>query len=176
MQILLGQGIFYIGGTAVGLTRGGGKFTVEKEYKDIEADGDYGSVKDRVYKIKEVPKLELSNLQNILSNYSNYMTGMTSSTSVTSTTVNGVTWGGGTSTYSVLTPSINVLSGDYKTITFKGQDVDGKKIAINIYNAMNRENIEWEMKDKDEIVSKATYTGHYTEASTTPPYDIYYLN
>jgi hypothetical protein len=176
MQILLGQGVFYIDGVAVGLTRGGGKFTVETEYRDIEADGDRGGVEGRVYKIKEMPKIELTNLQNILTNASKYLTGMTSSTSVTSTTVNGVTWGGGTGTYTVITPSLNLSSGDYHAVSFKGQDIDGKQVAINITKAMNRENIEWEMKDKDEIINKCTYTGHYTEGSTVPPYSIYYLN
>lgn len=46
--ILLGTGIFYIDGVAVGLTRGGGKFTVEREYREINADGDRGPVQGRI--------------------------------------------------------------------------------------------------------------------------------
>lgn len=47
-EILLGAGVFYIGSTAVGLTRGGGSFNVEREYREINADGDRGAVKGRV--------------------------------------------------------------------------------------------------------------------------------
>ena len=47
-EIVLGAGVFYIGSTAVALTRGGGSFVVEREYREINADGDRGAVKDRV--------------------------------------------------------------------------------------------------------------------------------
>lgn len=47
-QILLGAGILYIGGTAVALTRGGGKWTVEREFREINADGDRGPVEGRI--------------------------------------------------------------------------------------------------------------------------------
>lgn len=47
-EIILGAGVFYIGGTAVALTRGGGSFTVEREYREINADGDRGAVKGRI--------------------------------------------------------------------------------------------------------------------------------
>lgn len=46
--ILLGAGVVSIGGTAVALTRGGSQFTVEREFRDINADGDRGTVKGRV--------------------------------------------------------------------------------------------------------------------------------
>lgn len=47
-EIMLGAGIFYIDDTKVALTRGGGKFTVEREFREINADGDRGPVKGRV--------------------------------------------------------------------------------------------------------------------------------
>lgn len=67
-EILLGVGKFYIGTTAedaqyVGLTRGGGSFVVEREYRDINADDDPGSVKDRITKDTGRPKLKLTALQ-----------------------------------------------------------------------------------------------------------------
>lgn len=46
--ILLGVGIFYVGGVAIALTRGGGKFTVEREFREINADGDRGPVEGRI--------------------------------------------------------------------------------------------------------------------------------
>ena len=67
-EILLGVGKFYIGTSAadaeyVGLTRGGGSFVVEREFRDINADDDPGSVKDRISKDSGRPKLKLTTLQ-----------------------------------------------------------------------------------------------------------------
>lgn len=47
-SIILGVGIFSIGGVDVALTRGGGKFTVEREFREIAADGDRGPVEGRI--------------------------------------------------------------------------------------------------------------------------------
>ena len=59
-EILLGLGVFAIDGTDVALIRGGGKFTVEREFRDIAADGDKGSVKDRVVLDAERAKLSMN--------------------------------------------------------------------------------------------------------------------
>ena len=59
-EILLGAGIFYIGETAIALSRGGGKFTVEREYREIAADGDRGPVKERIVLDRSVPKLSMN--------------------------------------------------------------------------------------------------------------------
>lgn len=67
-EILLGVGKFYIGTSAsdaelVGLTRGGGSFIVEREYRDINADDDPGSVVGRISKDSGRPKLTINALQ-----------------------------------------------------------------------------------------------------------------
>lgn len=59
-EILLGLGVFAIDGVEVGLVRGGGQFTVEREFRDIAADGDKGSVKDRVVIDTERAKLSMN--------------------------------------------------------------------------------------------------------------------
>lgn len=46
--IVVGAGLFSIGDTPVALCRGGGKFVVEREFREINADGDRGPVKDRI--------------------------------------------------------------------------------------------------------------------------------
>ena len=61
-EIVLGAGIFYIGSNAVALTRGGGSFTVEREYREINADGDRGAVKGRVVMESSRAKLTLNAL------------------------------------------------------------------------------------------------------------------
>lgn len=59
-EILLGLGVFAIDDVEVALVRGGGQFTVEREFRDITADGDKGSVKDRVVIDAERAKLSLN--------------------------------------------------------------------------------------------------------------------
>lgn len=61
-EIVLGAGTFYIDNTAVALTRGGGTFTVEREAREINADGDRGKVKDRVVYESSRPKLAFNAL------------------------------------------------------------------------------------------------------------------
>lgn len=67
-EMILGVGKFYIGTSAedaelVGLTRGGGSFVVEREYRDINADDDPGAVEGRISKDTARPKLKLVALQ-----------------------------------------------------------------------------------------------------------------
>lgn len=61
-QIILGAGVFSVDGTDVALTRGGGQFTVEREFRNINADGDRGPVKDRVVMDASTCKLTLNAL------------------------------------------------------------------------------------------------------------------
>lgn len=62
-EILLGVGIFYIGEKEVALTRGGGKFSVEREFRNIEADGDRGPVAGRIVIDASTATLTLNTLQ-----------------------------------------------------------------------------------------------------------------
>lgn len=67
-EIVLGVGKFYIGTNAedavhVGLTRGGGSFVVEREYREINADEDPGLVDGRIEQTTGRPKLKLVALQ-----------------------------------------------------------------------------------------------------------------
>ena len=61
-EIILGAGVFAIDGTNVALTRGGGSFSVEREFRQINADGDRGPVKDRVVIDASTAKLTLNAL------------------------------------------------------------------------------------------------------------------
>lgn len=46
--ILLGAGTISVGGVDIALTRGGSSLSIEREFREINADGDRGPVKDRV--------------------------------------------------------------------------------------------------------------------------------
>lgn len=62
-EIMLGVGIFYVGGTAIALTRGGGSFVVEREFREINADGDRGPVEGRIEMVGSRAKLTMNTLQ-----------------------------------------------------------------------------------------------------------------
>ncbi len=67
-EILLGVGKFYIGtqesdAQPVGITRGGGSFVVERNFREINADDDPGLVEGRVEKTEARPKLKVTALQ-----------------------------------------------------------------------------------------------------------------
>lgn len=61
-DIMLGAGVLSIDGTDIALTRGGGQFTVEREYREINADGDRGAVYGRVVIDASRPKLKVNAL------------------------------------------------------------------------------------------------------------------
>lgn len=65
-EIMLGAGVFYIEDTAIALTRGGGSFTVERTYREINADGDMGPVEGRISLDRSVATLTM-NVLTILS-------------------------------------------------------------------------------------------------------------
>ena len=78
--ILLGAGIVSIDGTDVALTRGGSQFTVEREFREINADGDRGAVYDRVVMDASRAKLTLNALT-FLTNMTGIYPSITSTTS-----------------------------------------------------------------------------------------------
>lgn len=78
-EILLALGVFAIDGTDVALCRGGGQFTVEREFRDIHADGDKGSVKDRIVIDTERAKLKM-NVLTMLTSIKNMYPAVTETT------------------------------------------------------------------------------------------------
>lgn len=76
-SIILGAGIFYIyvnsQWKAIALTRGGGSFQVEREYRQINADGDRGPVKGRIVMEGSVATLTM-NVLTMLDNMENLYT------------------------------------------------------------------------------------------------------
>ena len=74
-EIVLGAGKFYIGQNLVALTRGGGSFTVEREAREINADGDRGMVKGRVVTESSRPKLTM-NVLTMLTKVADLYTGV----------------------------------------------------------------------------------------------------
>jgi hypothetical protein len=158
-KILLGKGTVSIDGTPIGLTRGGSSFVVEREVRQIEADGDMGPVKGRNAIDKEVGKLKINALEIFTAaDMVNYFPA--------TALVSGVTYDEWRSTLLFLTT-------DYHTVTFTGSTKDGKAVIVEVENAINLGNLELTFEDKNEVVPALEYTANYLESAiTTPPWVI----
>lgn len=159
-MIILGHGVFSICGKDIAITRGGGQFVIEREYRDIEADGDRGPVKGRTVIDKSVPKLTINALSMLPEDFTNYYPGMQSTTD-TNTKVTGKT---------------DISTEDYKTVKWTGKTKQGKGVIITLKNAINLENLDWTLQDKDEVIQALTYVGTYDEDDMeNEPWDVEFI-
>lgn len=166
-NVMLGEGKVYYNYTTtpveIGATRGGSSLTIEREFKDIEFDGTYGSVKGMKRKIRVQPILKINALELSSTNLAYFYQGLTATP---------------VSTYTQITENLEVSSTDYITdISFVGERLDGKQVAIIIKNALGDGNIELAMEAKEEVIPEVQFTGHYDSTTpTTPPYEIRLYN
>lgn len=145
--ILLGHGIFYIEDKPIALTRGGGKFTVEREYRSIEADGYPGAIKGNIVIDSSQAKLEINQLTIVPEDFSNMYPGLV--VEKTSDTVK-------------ITGDNSIKDSDYQDeVSWIGKTREGKAVKITVENAINLENLDWEMQDKSEVINKLTYNATY---------------
>lgn len=156
-DILLGDGVFSIGATDY-LTRGGGSFKVKPEFRQIEADGDFGPVKGRIRKIKSVATLEINLLELVPTDMDLFHAATSVSSVAASDTITGAP---------------DIVDADYNTVVWTGVTKDGREVTITLTNAINLEGIDWACKDKDEVIDKLVFTSCYTEADrTTEPWNV----
>lgn len=165
-DIILGDGVFTIGTTDIALTRGGGQFTVEREYREIAADGDYGPVKGRIRKVRSVARLTLNALEMLPANLPKFYPSTT------------LTADAGPPVSDTLTGAADIDDADYNTtVKWTGKTKGGRSVIITIENAINLGNIDLALADKDEVVAQVVYTATYLEAArTTEPWNIEYVD
>jgi len=154
-KILLGMGKVTIGTTLVALTRGGGSFNVEREIRQIEADGDRGPVKGRIVIDTEVAKISFKGLDIFTSaDMKLFYPGI----SVTPDVVE-------TPTTQTMTSTQVIIAGDHNDVKWVGKTLDGKAVTINITDAINLGNLEWSLEDKNEVVPEVELTACYDPAA-----------
>lgn len=259
-KILLGYGVVSVNDAPIGLTRGGSSFTVEREYRNIEADGDRGIVKGRTVidtenakltvnaletftaadmkkyypgmsvalnnGVAEVAQLTITDAANVAGNvtvtlngvaatvavlatdtavqvadkirnttFSGWTTGGTAGTNIVTFTANevglktdaiyssGLTGATGTmittvqgrvaSSDNIMTSTLKIVEGDYNDVKWVGKTKDGKAVTIKVENALNLDNLEWTLEDKNEVVPSLGFSATYDEATRdTPPWDV----
>lgn len=151
-NIILGYGKFYIDDVEIALTRGGGSFAIEREYRTIEADGMKASGKDMIVIDRDQAKLTLNALSIFTdADLSLFYPAMESQTVV------GVE-GGGDGIKITATSDLAIIEEDYHTVKWVGKTNKNKPVIIEIKNAVNLENIDWSLVDKDEVIQTLTYT------------------
>ena len=57
----------------------------------------------------------------------------------------------------------SIDSNDYHTVKWVGKTKDGKSVIIKLFNAINLDNLDWALADKDEVVGSVTFEGTYPE-------------
>lgn len=147
-NILLGRGAFKLDGNLLGLTRDGGSFKVEYNHRVINADGDRGLVKGRVVREEAKPYLVINHLE-LLTKADAMHPGIKIDTQTK--------------------PGHTIITGtgkiddekDYHTVEWVGETKDGREVEIKIENAINLENIDWTLKDKDDVIDVATFQSSY---------------
>ena len=80
-------------------------------------------------------------------------------------------------TTTTITGTGEIVDADYQaSVSFVGETKDGKELTITVFNAINLENLDWTLADKDEVIASLTYQGCYLEDSTTgyEPWEIEY--
>jgi hypothetical protein len=154
-KILLGMGVVTVGTTPIGLTRGGSAFVVEREYRNIEADGDRGIVKGRTVIDSENAKLTVNALELFTAaDMTKYYPGMSIVTNK-------------------MTSTLSIVEGDYNDITWVGKTKDGKAVTIKVQNALNLSNLEWTLEDKSEVVPSLEFSATYNEDTRdTAPWSV----
>lgn len=156
-KVILGLGLIEIDDVAFGYTRGGGNFTVERTYHAIKADGDKGYHEDSIILDEERAKLQFSTIELIDSNMLILFPGLKS-------------------TAGKVEPTGLVTSTDYRKVSWVGKTKGGKSVKITLNKAINLENINWGLVEKDEVVQSATYEATYEEGvdinAYTAPYSI----
>ena len=162
-KILLGYGVVSVGANPIGLTRGGSAFVVEREFREIEADGDKGPVVGRIVIDREVAKLTVNALEMFTAaDMVKYYPGI----SITPDPAQ-------TPTKNTMTSTMTIAAGDHNDVTFTGKTKDGKAVTIKINDAINMGNIEWTLEDKNEVVPALEFTAAYDEsARTTAPWSV----
>lgn len=150
-KILLGYGAFEVDTVPIGLTRGGGVFEVEREYREITADGDKGPVKGRIVIDREVPKLSLKSLEafdkDILKKF-----------------YPALVEDDGT-----LKSNLTIAETDYHAIKWVGKTLTDQSVTIELEKAINLENINFSLVDKDEVIPEINFNGVYDETARNVP-------
>ena len=75
-----------------------------------------------------------------------------------------------------VTGKTDISEDDYKIVKWTGKTKQGKGVIITLKNAINLENLDWTLQDKDEVIQSLTYVGTYAEDDMeNEPWDVEFI-
>lgn len=143
----------------IGAHRGDVKFTVDREFRHIDFNGQYGKIEGNNVITKSEPMVEFDLLELSYQNFEDCFAGLV------------VTDEG---EYHKIAEDLAIAAGDYhENVAWVGETHAAKYAAIIVFNALGNNKIEMAIKDKDDIIVGTKFEGHYGSATqTTPPWEI----
>lgn len=165
-EIILGMGKFTVADIDIALTKGGGQFVVEREFRQIEADGMKAYGEDMIVIDREQPKLTVNQLSILTT---------ADFTKLYSALQSKVVSEGGTGVEITSTDDLTIGAASYVPVTWTGVTNKGKKVIITLEKAINLENIDWSLVDKSEVINKLTYTGVAPKGETKAKWSVKFV-
>lgn len=148
----------------IGATRGGVKFEAKPEIRQIAVDGVKGAAKG----LEVIDSWESTMSADVLEVTLDTLQTALVASEKDSTTV---------PKYNIIKAKNYIELSDYiDNVTYVGTiSGSNEPVIIQVYNVINMEGVTVETKDKDEVVLKLTFKGHYeTDKLDNPPFAIYY--
>lgn len=133
---------------AVGATKGGNSFEVEREWYEPEQDGAYGHVKGDRTKTRVSPALTINALELSEDNMQLFIAGLKKESD--------------DGDYTEYREQLGISEDDYlDNVAFVGETKDGSDVVIIVENALGDGETSFEMAAKEGVVPEITFTGHY---------------
>lgn len=156
-EVILGLLKVTVDGTNLGYSRGANRFTVNRVFHAINANGDMGDTVNSIIIDEERATLSINQLTMTPEEFIKLYPAAAND--------NGT-----------LTPTGSVASTDYHEVVALAKTKEGKTVTITLHNAFCKSNIDWNFNERDEVVSNITYEACYAVQTDlwdyTAPYNI----
>lgn len=156
-EVILGLLKCTVDGTNLGYSRGANRFTVNRVFHAIKANGDMGDTVNTEILDEERAVLTFNQLT------------MTPDEFVK-------IFPAASNTSGTLEPTGTVISTDYHEVVALAKTKEGKTVTITLHNAFCKSNIDWQFNERDEVVTNITFEACYAAQSDlwdyTAPYSI----
>ena len=156
-EVILGLLKVTVDGTNLGYSRGANRFTVNRVFHAINANGDMGDTVNSIIIDEERATLSINQLTMTPAEFIKLYPAAAND--------NGT-----------LTPTGSVTSTDYHEVVALAKTKEGKTVTITLHNAFCKSNIDWNFNERDEVVSNITYEACYAVQTDlwdyTAPYNI----
>jgi len=147
----------------LGMTRGGGSFKVARDIRNIQADGIRYPWKGGKFVDSADPSLSTTLIEQTAQNLKDALGSCTITPSGKKTT---------------LTMNTEIQDADYiNVLTWYGSLMDGRMIAITLFNAFNTADLNITFTDKGEATSPVEFHAHQEKANDydTAPFEIVFF-